>query len=93
VFRFHPVAYITFGYVFSNVSLHIVPPEPPLHFHIHLGITWMNGIWHLMGVLKNQLPENGIIGYIDPFLEPNGSLLIFTKAICFTFLQSVPDFL
>jgi hypothetical protein len=93
MFSFHPAANITFCYVFGNVSLHIIPPKFLLHVHIHLGITGMNGIQGLMGFLENQLPKIGIIGHTDPFLEPDGSLLIFTKAISFTFLQCIPDFL
>jgi hypothetical protein len=53
MFSFHLAANITFGYVFGDVSLHIIPPESLLHIHIHLGITGMNGIRGLVGFLEN----------------------------------------
>ncbi|TMX03094.1 hypothetical protein EJD97_018332, partial [Solanum chilense] len=66
----NPLTIRTLGYVFCNVLLHTIPPINLHKVMIHLGGTWMNGIFGTMGLCNNPGPQIINIWYTQPVLIP-----------------------
>ncbi|TMW94418.1 hypothetical protein EJD97_010302, partial [Solanum chilense] len=60
----------TVGHILCNVFLHAIPPINLLKIIIHLGGTWMYGIFGTMGLCNNPGPQIIHIWHTQPVLVP-----------------------
>ena len=61
---------MTLGHMFNNVFIHSIPPIDLLKIMIHLGGTWMYGIFRFMGLYNNHGLQIIHIRYTQPILVP-----------------------
>ncbi|TMX05392.1 hypothetical protein EJD97_023220, partial [Solanum chilense] len=60
----------TLGHIICNVILHAIPPIDLFKIMIHLGGTWMYGVFGTMGICNDHCPQIIHIWYTQSILLP-----------------------
>jgi hypothetical protein len=75
------------GNIFSNISLHSLPPIGYLEVLVHLIPSWMNGISGLMSLSKYLILQFLDVRHTNPSLVPRHSLVILRRSGRLLFLD------
>ena len=71
----------TLGHIICNVLLHAIPPIDLFKIMIHLGGTWMYGVYGTMGLCNDPCPQFIRIWYTEPVLVPKYPLVSQSKRL------------
>jgi hypothetical protein len=68
-----------------------IPPIFLPYVHIHFGGSWVDGVGRIMGFVHDYLPEISFLGYTNPILMPQHSLIVYSEARRFVFSSLLTD--